>query len=122
MTTLNQAKIALAANDARGAIKKAGAPPFEEAALAAMRAARAGFMAPSDEEAFVGAVGALAEAFPDLPILDEARALGDRSKVMGALLGGVPVDMEAALEGLAPFPDPPLNLVRLFDRSRQEGI
>lgn len=122
MTTLNQAKIALASHDARGVVEKMAGDPFEDVAVAAMRAARGNFMAPTDEEAFVGAVGALIEGFPDLPILAEATALGDRTKVMAALLSGVPVDTDAALEGLAPFPDPPLNLVRLFDRSRQEGI
>lgn len=116
---MNQAKIALACHDAKGVV--AGMEgPFEVVAVAAMRAARANWTAPSEDEAFVAALGALEGAYPDLPILAEARAIGDRSKVLAALVDGVPVDMEAALARIAPFPDAPLDLLGLWERSARE--
>lgn len=110
VVALNTAALRPIAQDAKDG-------PFEDAALAVMRASRDHFMAPTEDESFVSAVAALMEVFPDLPILQEARAIGDRAKALAAVLGGVPVDMEAAEAAFTPFPDPPLNLVALWQRS-----
>lgn len=117
---LRQQVVALVCAEGRGECVRLAGGSFEDVAVAVMRGARANFLAPTEDEAFVGALGALGEAFPDLPILAEAQALGDRSKLMAALMNPVPgvtVDIEAAEAGLAPFPDPPLGLVELWLQS-----
>lgn len=117
MSELRQVVVALNTASLRRVAQDAKDDPFEDAALAVMRESRDHFMAPTEDEAFVSAVGALMEAFPDLPIMQEATAIGDRAKTLAAVLGGVPVDMEAAEAAFTPFPDPPLDLVALWQRS-----
>lgn len=112
---LRQQVVALVAHEARGECRALEGGTFDDVAVAVMRKARAHFMAPTEDEAFAASLGALLEAFPDVPVLEEARAIGERSKLMAALTGGVPVDMDAVV--LAPFPEPPLDLIGLWEQS-----
>lgn len=77
-----------------GELRVSEGDPEREVALAAMRAAKDCWLAPTEDEAFIAGVAALTEVLPgrrDL-ILAEARAIGDRTMILGALSEGVPVD------------------------------
>ena len=112
--------VALAAAGARTEAQQlvnAGAGQ-REVALAVMRSTRGHFMAPSEGEAFAAAVAMLWELYPDDAALrQEVAAIGDRNKVMLALLSGVPVALDEV--ELTPFPAHQLGLLELFEESGQ---
>lgn len=68
-----------------------------DVALEVMRDARANWMCPTEDESFMASVAALIAIYPERRdvLMQEARALGDRNKMMQAILNGIPVDMGA---------------------------
>jgi hypothetical protein len=113
----NIAAITAAEIRSTGAAAVARGDSEREVALALMRAARQGFMAPTEDEAFLASVSALAEALPDRKdtIMAEARTIGDRSKILNALVNGVPVDFDSVQ--IAEPPEDALGLVTLWHES-----
>ena len=87
-----------------------------DVAVAVMEDARQNWIAPTEDEAFVGAIAAMYKLYPDDDRLRaEVRALSDRSKLGRSLLDGVPIDFERV--DLAPMPDDALGLVALWQDS-----
>jgi len=82
-------------------------------AEAVMKSAKHNWMAPTEDEAFMGAIAALWKLYPDdQDLRDETTAIGDRNKTMIALMNGVPVDVDA-LE-LQDFPENSIGLLEIW--------
>ncbi len=82
-------------------------------ARAVMKDAHRHYMAPDESEAFMAAVAALWEIYPDDQVLrDETRAIGDRNKILLALTNGVPVDFERV--ELQQIPEGAIGLLEIW--------
>lgn len=114
--------VALAAAEARGPAqlaKESGASQ-RDVALAAMRTTRRNFMAPDESEAFAAAAAVLYELYPgDERLRQEVTAIGDRNKMMQALVNGVPVDFDRV--ELTQVPDDALGLIELWRESARDS-
>ena len=114
--------VAIAAAVARGdaqALLESGATQ-REVALAVMSRTLGCFMAPDENEAFAAAVAVLWELYPDDAALrQETTAIGERTRVLGAIVAGVPVALDEV--ALTPMPDPALGLLALFEEARRDG-
>jgi hypothetical protein len=85
----------------------------KEVARQVFKAAKAGMFAPSDDEAFAAGVAILWELYPDDENLrQETRAIGDRAKMLNALVSGVPVDLEGWEP--TPMPDDCIGLIEIW--------
>jgi hypothetical protein len=113
---VSNALVAITATEARSEGERLQGQGLEirEVALGVMRKARAGFMAPDENTAFLAAVSAIVQLYPERreTLMDEARAIGDRTKMLNALMQGVPVDFERF--DPAPVPDDALGLIELW--------
>jgi len=82
-------------------------------ALAVMKDAHENWMAPEEEEAFSGAVAALWNLYPDdASLRQETAAIGDRNKMLSALMNGIPVDFDAFEP--TPVPDDAIGLLDIW--------
>lgn len=105
--------IVLATCRSYGIVAKANGGDQRDVALEVMRHARDHFLAPDEGEAFAASVGCLWELYPDdETIRQETKAIGDRNKLMGALLSGVPVDFDAVK--LTEVPAAAVGLIELW--------
>ena len=109
---------ATARPDARALLENGGTQ--RDVALEAMRGALGCWMGPDEDEAFTAAVVVLWELYPDDAALrQETTAIGERTRVLGAIVAGVPVALDEVV--LTPMPDPALGLVALFEEARRDG-
>lgn len=113
---MNDALVAITSTEARSEGERLQRDGLEirDVALGVMRKARGGFMAPDENTAFLAAVSAIIKLYPERRevLLEEARAIGDRNKMLGAFINGVPVDFDAWEP--TPVPDDALGLIELW--------
>lgn len=112
----NMTKIALATVDAETAgrrVKDTGAS-VHEVGVECMRTAIRNFMRPTEDEAFIAAAGALTELYPEKKeaILAEGKHLGDKSKLVQALIDGLPIDMSRV--DVSPMPEDAIGLTEMY--------
>ena len=111
--------VAIASSGARSTLEsKVGIDPDREVMTAAFVEALDNFLAPTEDEAFMAGTSAIIHLFPDRQevVLAEAKAIGDRSKVLNALLSGVPVDMDRV--EIPEVPDDAVGLIDLFTEAK----
>ena len=94
--------------------------PDEVIWVSMAREARGCWLAPTADEAFVAWAAALMGLWPEKKdvIQAELKAIGDRSKIMNALMNDVPVDF--ARIDVADYPEGSLGLLRLWEESYAE--
>lgn len=87
---------------------------FRPVAEAMMAACRNSWLAPTEDEAFVAWVAALAGVFVDKKdtIIAEAKWLGDQARVLAALESGIALDMSSI--GSSQPPDGAVGLVDIW--------
>ncbi len=99
---------ALVTMEAKTAVDRCGSDDLAERFAAACKVAQGHWMAPSEDDGFLGAVGALYELADEderTRILAECESI----KVMNAMLSGVPVDLDA-IEAL----EDPIGLMKIW--------
>lgn len=118
---MNQNKIAIAATEAKAKgqhLVEVGIAPDRSVMMQVMKAARASFMAPTEDEAFVASIAAIVEIFPKLKevVMEESRRLGELNSLMSALVAGVPVDLDAL--AMPELPEGAIGLMKLWEESK----
>ncbi len=114
--------VAIASTAARHEVEgRLGELSEREAMVAAFGAALGNFLAPTEDEAFMAGTSAIIHLFPErrAVVLAEAKNIGDRSKVLNALMSGVPVDMERVV--IAEVPEDAVGLIELFNEAKRDG-
>lgn len=114
--------VAIASTGAQHEVEgKLGELSEREAMVALFKAALDNFLAPTEDEAFMAGTSAIIGLFPDRRevVLAEAKSIGDRAKILNALMSGVPVDMDRA--EIAEAPEDAVGLIKLFGEAKTEA-